>query len=76
MQFGPENDTWVYFRYDDKKKVMVAFNKNMKPAVLPTARFQEVLGGARSGVDALTGTVFDLTDALTLPARSVVILEI
>jgi glycosidase len=76
MQFGPENDTWVYFRYDDKKKVMVAFNKNMKPAALPTARFQEVLGGARSGVDALTGTVYDLTDTLTLPARSVVVLEI
>jgi glycosidase len=76
MQFGPENDTWVYFRYDDKKKVMVAFNKNMKPAVLPTARFQEVLKGARSGVDALTGTVYDLSDTLTLPARSVVVLEI
>ena len=76
MQFGPENDTWVYFRYNDKKKVMVAFNKNAKPASLPTARFQEMLKGARSGVDALTGKTFDLSNALALPARSVVILEI
>jgi glycosidase len=76
MQFGPENDTWVYFRYNDTKKVMVAFNKNGKEAALPTARFQEMLKGARSGVDALTGKTFDLSTTLTLPARSVVILEI
>lgn len=76
MHFGPENDTWVYFRYDDKKKVMVAFNKNARPASLPTARFQEMLKGAKSGVDALTGQTFDLSNTLTLPARSVVILEI
>jgi glycosidase len=76
MQFGPENDTWVYFRYNDTKRVMVAFNKNAKPAALPTARFQEILKGARSGVDALTGKTFDLSTTLTLPARSVVILEI
>ena len=76
MQFGPENDTWVYFRYDDKKRVMVAFNKNKTAVSLPTSRFQEILKGAKSGVDALTGKRFDLTDALALPARSVVILEI
>jgi glycosidase len=76
MQFGPENDTWVYFRYDDKKRVMVAFNKNAKTVSLPTLRFQEVLKGAKAGIDALTGKTFDLAQQLTLPARSVVILEI
>ena len=76
MQFGPENDTWVYFRYDGKKQVMVAFNKNATPVSIPTVRFQEMLKGAKSGVDALTGKSFDLSSALALPARSVVILEI
>lgn len=76
MQFGPENDTWVYFRYNDSKKIMVAFNKHAKPAALPVARFQEMLKGAKSGVDALTGKTFDLSTTLVLPARSVVILEI
>jgi glycosidase len=80
MQFGPEHDTYVYFRYDDTKtdtrRIMVAFNKNARPASLPTARFQEVLKGATSGVDALTGKTFDLSTTLSLPARSVVILEI
>jgi glycosidase len=76
MQFGPENDTWVYFRYAGDKRVMVAFNKNAKAVSLPTARFQEMLKGAQSGVDALTGRTVDLKDALALPARSVVIVEI
>ena len=80
MQFGPEHDTYVYFRFEDTKRdtkrVMVAFNKNPKPASLATSRFQEILNGAQSGVDVLTGKTFDLSTTLTLPARSVVILEI
>ena len=76
MHFGAEDDTYVYFRYDGKKKVMVAFNKGSKEAVLPSARFREMLAGVRSGVDVLSGKTFALDTALTLPARSVVVLEL
>jgi neopullulanase len=76
MHFGAEDDTYVYFRYDGKKKVMVALNKGAKEAVLPSARFREMLAGVRSGVDVLTGKTFALDTALTLPARSVVVLEL
>jgi hypothetical protein len=76
MHFGAEDDTYVYFRYDGRKKVMVAFNKGAKQAVLPSARFREMLAGVRSGVDVLTGKTFALDTALTLPARSVVVLEL
>jgi glycosidase len=79
MQFGPEQDTYVYFRYGDSKRdtkrIMVAFNKNPKPVSLGTKRFQEMLNGATSGVDVLTGKTFELSTTLTLPARSAVILE-
>lgn len=76
MHFGAENGTYVLFRYDGSKKVMVAMNRGTQQAVLPTARFAEMLKGAQSGVDVLTGRTFALGSALTLPARSVVILEI
>jgi glycosidase len=76
MHFGAEDDTYVYFRHDGRKKVMVAFNKGAKQAVLPSARFREMLAGVRSGVDVLTGKTFALDTALTLPARSVVVLEL
>lgn len=76
MHYGPEENTYVYFRYDEHKKVMVAFNANDKETVLPAARFHEMLSGVASGVDVLSGKTFDLSHAIRLPARSVVILEI
>jgi glycosidase len=76
MQYGPENNTWVYFRYSDSKKVMVAFNANAKEAVLPAARFHEMLSGVAGGTDVLTGKRFDLGKEIRLPAKSVVILEL
>jgi glycosidase len=76
MQFGAQDGTYVYFRYNDKKRVMVAFNKNPTPAVLPVARFREMLTGVKSGVDVISGATFALDSALTLPPRSSVILEL
>jgi len=76
MHYGAEDGTYVYFRYDGAKKVMVAFNKNPAQAVLPVARFNEMLAGVKSGVDVISGKTFSLDTALTLPARSVVILEL
>lgn len=80
MQYGPENNTWVYFRYDDQvrgtKKVMVAFNANAREMVLPAARFHEMLGGVSSGRDILSGQTYELSREIRLPSKSVLILEI
>jgi glycosidase len=76
MHYGPEDNTWVYFRYDEHKKVMVAFNLNPKEMTLPTARFHEMLGGVDSGVDALSGKRYELKTELKLAPNSVVILEL
>lgn len=76
LHFGPEQNTYVYFRYDDQHKVMVALNKNPTETVLNTARFQEMLKGAQSGTDIMTGQRIALGQQLTLPARSALILEI
>lgn len=76
MHYGAENNTYVYFRYDGAKKVMVAFNKNAKEVALPTARFREMLAGVKSGTDVLTGAKYGLATELKLPARSVVVLEL
>jgi hypothetical protein len=76
MQYGPENNTWVYFRYDGQRKVMVAFNANAQDAVLPSARFHEMLSGVAAGTDVLTGKRHDLGKEIRLPAKSVVILEL
>ena len=76
MHFGPEQNTWVYFRYNDNKRVMVAMNLNDKPMTLPTARFQEMLKGAASGVDFLSGKTVELAHELRLAPKSVVVVEL
>jgi glycosidase len=76
MHYGPEQNTYVYFRYDGKKKVMVALNKNKTDTILKTARFHEMLNGARAGVDVIGGQRVSLDGEVKLPARSALILEI
>jgi glycosidase len=76
MHFGPRDNTWVYFRYDDNKKVLVAFNNNPKEMVLDVQRFREMLAGVPGGVDVLSGKRFDLGKELRLPAKASVILEL
>ncbi|WP_296001255.1 glycoside hydrolase family 13 protein [Rugamonas sp.] len=76
MHYGPEQNTYVYFRYDGTHKVMVALNKNATETVLPTARFHEMLDGVASGVDVLSGASYALDGQLRLPARSALILEL
>lgn len=76
MHYGPEQHTYVYFRYGGGKKVMVALNKNNTDTTLPTARFHEMLGAARSGVDVISGQRVSLDGEVKLPARSALILEI
>ncbi|MET0982763.1 MAG: cyclomaltodextrinase C-terminal domain-containing protein, partial [Telluria sp.] len=76
MHFGPEKNTWVYFRYDDNKRVMVAMNNNANEMALPTSRFQEMLKGTPSGVDFLTGKTVDLTRELRLAPKATVVIEL
>jgi glycosidase len=76
MQFGPENNTWVYFRYNDTRRIMVAMNNNSKEMRLPTARFQEMLKGTASGVDILSGKTVDLTRELRLAPKATLLIEL
>ncbi|MGJ9420240.1 glycoside hydrolase family 13 protein [Massilia sp. CMS3.1] len=76
MHFGPENNTWVYFRYNDSKRIMVAMNNNDKEMRLPVARFQEMLKGTASGVDILSGKTVDLTRELRLAPKATLLVEL
>jgi len=76
MQFGPEDNTYVYFRYNDSKRVMVVMNKNAKEVELKTARFAEMLSGVDAGTDVVTGKTYRVGQQIVLPARSVLVLEL
>jgi len=76
MHYAPRDNTWVYFRYNDDKKVLVAFNNNAREMVLDTERFREMLTGVAGGTDALSGKRYDLRGKFTLPARAALVLEL
>ncbi|WP_284614530.1 glycoside hydrolase family 13 protein [Aquabacterium humicola] len=77
VHYAPENGTYAFFRHDGAKRVMVVFNKNSTDTTLQTARFAEMLTGKGSGSDVISGRRIDFAQpTFTLPARSVMVLEL
>ena len=75
-QFLPENNAYVFFRYNDQKKVMVAVNLNEEPYEMDRERFSEHLDGYNSGFEIITQSeVKDLAN-ITVPARTAMIVEL
>ncbi|MGB5291021.1 MAG: alpha-amylase family glycosyl hydrolase, partial [Lysobacterales bacterium] len=74
--FRPEKGTYVYFRHDANDSVMVVLNKNTKETQLELSRFGERLRGYRSALDIISGEKLQLGTSMTLPARSVRVLEL
>jgi glycosidase len=74
--FRPEKGTYVYFRHDADDSVMVVLNKNTKETQLELSRFGERLRGYRSALDIISGEKLQLGTSMTLPARSVRVLEL
>lgn len=76
MQYVPEDGVYTYFRYDDKQTVMVVMNTSDKDQNIDTLRFSERINGYTKATDIMTGTSITLGKTLTLPAKSIRILEL
>ena len=73
--FAPENGTYVYFRYNKGKTVMVILNKNKENTTLHTERFNEIISGYTTGTDVITGIKYNL-NLIDLPAKTSLLLEL
>lgn len=72
----PEDNIYVYFRYDDKETVMVVINNTVETKTFKTKRFQENIKNFTSGKDILTGKSIDIKNEISLDGKSVLILEL
>lgn len=72
----PENNVYVYFRYDDKKTVMIIINNNNQKETFLTNRFQESIQNFKSGTDVFNNVLVDLQTSISINAKSVLILEL
>jgi glycosidase len=76
MQFLPQEGTYVYFRYDGNKTVMIATNTSDKEISLDTARFAERMNGFTSARNVMTDTKLTDLKLVKLPAKTALVLEL
>lgn len=72
----PENNVYVYFRFNEHQSVMVIINNNPEKQIIKTNRFSENIQNFKSGKDVLTDTSFDLNNDIEIEGKSALILEL
>ena len=74
--FVPEDNVYVYFRYNDEESVMVILNNNAENKTLETSRFVEATQGYYQATDVISGNTFRGFNSWTIPANTALILEL
>jgi len=74
-QYIPEKGIYVYFRYDNKKTVMIAYNSRENEQTTSTARYFEQIKNAAKAKNIITDETIDLSK-LTIPGKSTLVLEL
>ncbi|WP_306460089.1 cyclomaltodextrinase C-terminal domain-containing protein [Flavobacterium sp. B17] len=74
--FVPQNNVFVYFRYNENESVMVILNNNETEQTLDLKHFVESLKGSTKGKDIISGKEFSLQNNLTIPAKTSMVIEL
>ena len=72
----PQNNVYVYFRYNDTESVMVIVNNDIKKHQINNSHFEENLKNFTSGKDVLSGQNYDLKKDILIEGKSSLILEL
>jgi hypothetical protein len=73
MQFIPDDEVYVYFRYDDSSCVMVAINTSDQLKKLDSNRYAERLHGYIKAFDVSTGGLYADLNNLSVEPHGVMI---
>ena len=76
LQYIPENNVYVYFRYNDEERVMVVINNNPEAQTLDLERFSEGLAGATAAKNVISEEQVELENELEISGKSSLILEL
>src|SRR5690606_34742063 len=72
----PENNVYVYFRYNDKETVMVIINNNPETQELDPERFTEHTLNFKAGKDVLSGKDIALNSKIKIGGKISMVLEL
>ena len=76
-QFIPENNLYVYFRYNDKESVMVILNNSEKETrTIRKERYLEAMDGFTYGNEVITGTEIPDLTSFTIAPKTAMIIEL
>jgi glycosidase len=76
MHYAPKDGVYVFFRYNENKKVMIVLNKNEQAYTLQLDRFSEILDGVSNAKEVISGKSFMMKNSIELPAKQPMILEL
>lgn len=76
MHFIPDDNTYVYFRYNDEGTVMVVVNASKESKNLSLARFNERLEGFRTWKNPVNAQTGVLGETLSVPGMTTLILDL
>jgi glycosidase len=76
IHFAPDNNIYVYFRYDNDEKVMVVLSLNKMDVSLNLKRFKEMLPESFNAFDIISGKKLEVANSLLVPSNKSMILEI
>jgi len=76
LQFIPYDGVYVYFRYNESKKVMVVANNNSTEQNLELNRFNEIISTSVKVKDIISDKNHVYINTMNIPPKSVLILEI
>ncbi|NOU16494.1 MAG: glycoside hydrolase family 13 protein [Bacteroidales bacterium] len=77
IHYAPQqNDVYVYFRYNDKQKVMIILNKNSENVTLDIKRYSQMISSKFKAKEIICDKEFIVEDSLIIPSKTAMILEI
>ena len=76
LQFLPDNEIYVYFRYNDTDTVMVVINNKTEKQTLDLKRFEEGIKSFTKGKDVISEKEFSLINSLEIEGKTALVLEL
>lgn len=76
MHYIPENNVYVYFRYDDAESVMVIVNNNPEQQTINLDRFEESLKKYTQGFEVISQKTIELKSKISIAGKTSLILEL
>lgn len=76
LQYLPQDEVYVYFRYNETERVMVVLNNSDDSKEISLDRFSEGMQGSTKGVDIISGRYMEFSETLIIPGKTSMIIDL